>query len=167
MYLAQKPLFFVTVICYGKTKNGKKTLSKKGERIMEVKITFRGCEHSDVIDTYIKERLKKVEELLALELSPISLEFLVTMHPNHAHHEVNARVHTPHFHCRASHEGKDVYAEINEVCDRLCHQLRDRRSKLIDRRKHGCDGQCRADIWREVEECDGDAFDNFKKMTKR
>lgn len=134
---------------------------------MNIKITFRGCEHSEVIDNHIQQQLEKVRECLSHEMSPVLVEFLVTMHPTHGHHEVNARIHSPHYHFRALHEGKDVYAEINEVCDRLVKQIRDAKRKLVDRHDHGCDGQCRADFERETEELDGDAFENFKKMTKR
>ena len=131
---------------------------------MNVKITFRGCEHSELIDAHIQQQLKKIEEFLGNESSPISLEFLVVMHPTHGHHEISARVHTPHFHCKASHEGKDVYVEINEVCDRLYKQLRDRKERLVDRRNHGCDGECRAGVWKEIESLDGDAFEDFEKI---
>jgi len=131
---------------------------------MEITITFRGFDHSEVLDKHIREQLKKIENLLANERSPITMEFLVTLHPTHGHNEVNARVHTPHFHCKASHEGKDIYVEINEVCDRLYKQLRDRKERLVDRRKQGCDGECRAGVWKEIESMDGDAFENFEKI---
>lgn len=131
---------------------------------MQVKMTFRSCENSELLEKHIRQQLKKIEEFVSHELSPITIEFSVTMHPTHGHHEVNARVYTPHFHCKAEREGKDVYAEINEVCDKVYRQLCDRKEHLIDRRNHGCGGECRAEVWKEIEAFDGDAFENYEKI---
>lgn len=117
---------------------------------MQIKITCRGCEHTPDLDKYIHQKFKRVEEFLKHVRSPISLEVLVEMHNVHQHHIITARLHAPNYKCMAQHEGPELFAEINEVSDRLIDQVRDHKEKMVDQKKHGCDGECRAEHFEKV-----------------
>lgn len=113
---------------------------------MQVKISFSGREHTPALDTYIRERLEKIERFLADERPPVFIDIVVEFHPMHQHHRVVARVKTAQYDCLAEHEGPDEFMQINEVFDRLYKQLKTEKERHIDRRKHGCDKECRAEL---------------------
>ena len=121
---------------------------------MNVKITCRGFDHSPEIDNHVNKQLAKTVEFLKKERSPVSLEVLIEMHKIHQHHQVTIRLHSPSYKCVAQHEGTDVFAEINEVCDRIYQQVCKQKEEWVDRHKHGCDGECRAEHFEEMEDKD-------------
>lgn len=117
---------------------------------MNKKINFRGLDHSEALDNHIHQQLEKVEALLENEPTPITIDVTVEYHDTHAHNKVIAHVSTPHFKCHADHEGPDVYAEINEVIDRLYTQLKTQKEKLVDLHKQGCDDKCKERMFEQV-----------------
>jgi ribosomal subunit interface protein len=121
--------------------------------IMELRLTYRHCKSTPDLENHIRSQLAKIEDFLTKESRlPQILEFVVEMHPKHQYHIVSARLQAADHFYVAKHEGPDVFAEINEVCDRLYAQLQGRKEELVDRQKHGCDGECRAEFYEEIEE---------------
>jgi ribosomal subunit interface protein len=104
---------------------------------MNKKITFRDMESTVLLEEHVHEQLAKVERFLLSERSPINIEVLLTAHKQHAHHEVEVRLHCPDYHFRAHAEGNDMYMVINEAIDRLYTELRRAKKKWIDTRKRG------------------------------
>ena len=118
---------------------------------MNSKITCRNCQHTPDLDAHIQEQFKRIESFLEKERLPQNIEVVVEMHPKHQHHLVTIRLDVADHKYFAQHEGTDVFAEINEVFDRIYAQLRDRKEQHVDKQKHGCDGECRAKFYEDIE----------------
>ncbi|KKT23972.1 MAG: hypothetical protein UW09_C0001G0035 [candidate division TM6 bacterium GW2011_GWF2_43_87] len=119
---------------------------------MQKKVTFSGRDHTAVLDQHIEKQLERIEHLLKGEPSPIFIDVVVDFHDVHQHHHVTTRVKTPHFECYAEHEGPDIFAEINEVMDRVHDQLRTEKKKLVDTHRRGCGKGCRSAFFKEMED---------------
>ncbi len=110
---------------------------------MDIKITFRGMETDAAIEKHIRAQLKTIADLVDKEHGPAKLEFIVEKRSKFPNFAITARMHKPTCHCVAQHEGADIYAEINEVSDRLYQELVKCKEWQVDRKKQGCDGECR------------------------
>lgn len=98
-------------------------------------ITFRGMEHSSVIEKFIDEKLEKLNRILKTEDSPVYLEFVLDAERDHHHHHVQIRIKTPHYHLISHYETQDIYDAINTAIDRMDHELAKAIDKLDDERK--------------------------------
>lgn len=110
---------------------------------MDIKITYRGVEKDVAIEKHIKQQLHKIEEFTKHEHGPAGLELIIAGNSKFPNFKVTARMNMPICKCTAEHEGADVFVEINEVIDRLYKQVINCKEKQVDRKKHGCDGECR------------------------
>lgn len=102
---------------------------------MHKRITFRGMDHSPVIEEFANDHLKKLEAFLEDERTPIAIDLVLTAQPVHAHHKVELRVKTPHYDLFAQHEGPEMYQEIDRVTDKMLQELRRAKEKRIDDQK--------------------------------
>lgn len=110
---------------------------------MDIKITYRGMEKDAQVEKHILQQLKPIETLLSKEHGPASVEFIVAKNSKFPNFSVTARMHKPVCKCIAHHEGADIYTEINIVCDRLYADVVKCKQWQVDRKKQGCDGECR------------------------
>lgn len=99
---------------------------------MEIKITYRGLDQSKELDNHIHEQLKKIEISLEHVRSPIILEVVIERYDVHKRFQITLRLRAPMLNFLASHEGPDLYAEINHACDVLHHRIREAQQKLVD-----------------------------------
>ena len=126
---------------------------------MELKITCRNCKHTPDLDNHILEQIKKIEDFLKKERQPQILDITIDMHKTHQYNLVTANLQAADHIYFAQHEGADLFAEINEVLDRLYAQLRDFKEKRVDGKKGRCDGECRAKFYAEMEEMENEMKD--------
>lgn len=104
---------------------------------MDKKVTFRGMDHSPVIEEYLDNALAKIENYLQNEREPIYLHVVLEAARTHHHHRVEARLKTPHFELYSDYEAPEMYKVIDRVCDVLYRELLNKKKELVDKRKHG------------------------------
>ena len=104
---------------------------------MNVQISFRGMDHSDSAENYVKQALEdKVFKLLEKEPEPIKFEVILEAHRAHTHHKVEIRLHSKHNHSIVEHEGDDLYCEIDHVVKVLAEDIKKNKGKYLDKRNH-------------------------------
>jgi ribosomal subunit interface protein len=118
---------------------------------MDIKITYRGIEQNAAIEDHIREQLKKIEEFTKRERGPAGIELFITQNAKFPNFKVSAAMNMATCKCVAEHAGADVYEEINIVIDRLYTQVLNCKEKKVDRKKHGCDGECRNERYKKDE----------------
>lgn len=107
---------------------------------MNKKITFRHMDSDQVIEDYANKHLEKIEKFLAHEPSPVDIDLTFLPSKTREHHNVELRVYNPpHYDLIAEveHNGTDFYVAINEVIEKMYHQLLKAKQRRIDDRNHG------------------------------
>ena len=104
---------------------------------MNIRITFRGMDHSDSIEAYARKELEsKVFKFLTKEPDPINLDLILEAHKEHAHHKVELRISSKHNHFIINHEGADLYKEIDHVMKIAALEIKKQKDKYLDKRDH-------------------------------
>lgn len=104
---------------------------------MQKRVTFRGMEHTPVLEEFANKHLERIEKLLINEPTPISIDLVLNSSPNHAHYRVELRVSAPQFTLDAHHEGPEMYQEIDTVIEKMVREIKKAKDKLDDEKKHG------------------------------
>ncbi|MGE0206858.1 MAG: HPF/RaiA family ribosome-associated protein [Candidatus Babeliales bacterium] len=102
---------------------------------MEKKITFRGMDHSQVMEDYINQQIKKIEKILEHEREPIYLEIFLDPSKIHAHHKVHILVKTPRYYLNSDYEGPDFYDVLDRVIDTMYRQIITKRKELEEKER--------------------------------
>lgn len=102
---------------------------------MNINITFRGVEHTPVLENYVYEQLERFNRALSDEHEPIYIEFVLNAERNHHHHHVEIRVKTPRYHIITHYETFDMYETINKAVERMHDELAKELGRLDDREK--------------------------------
>lgn len=103
---------------------------------MNIQISFRGMDHSDLTEQYVRKALEKAYKFLEKEPEPIKFEVILEAHRAHTHHKVEIRMHSKHNHFIVEHEGDDLYCEIDHVVKVLIEDIKKNKGKYLDRRNH-------------------------------
>ena len=103
---------------------------------MNIKINFRNMEHSDALTTYVNEALEKIFKFIEREPEPIQIDVILEAHKQHAHHKVEIRMRSKHYHSLLSNEGPDIYREIDYVVKVLIEDIKKTKGKNLDKRQH-------------------------------
>jgi len=99
---------------------------------MHKRITFKGMDHSPVIEEYCNGQLAKVEEFIKNERSPLYVDLVLEAERTHHHHHVELRIKTPNYDLVSNYEGPDMYDVIDRVIDTMYHELLEAKRKLVD-----------------------------------
>jgi len=102
---------------------------------MHKRITFKGMEHSSVLEDYANDQLTKVEDFLKNERSPIYIDLVFEPSKVHAHHKIELRVKSPNYDRISNYEGTDFYHTLDRVIDVMYHELLEEKRRHIDERK--------------------------------
>ena len=104
---------------------------------MDVRITFRGMEHSSVMEEYAQGQLAKIKEFLSEERSPVSIELVFEPSKLREHHRIELRVKSPNYQAYTDyeHQGMDFYDVLDRVIDTMYLKLREEKQKNVDKRK--------------------------------
>ncbi len=102
---------------------------------MNKRITFRGTEHSPVIEEHVQRQLAKIEHFLEHDKTPQSIDFIIEIHPTHAHNRIDIQIKSPSYHVKVTREGQEVYRVIDEVTDAAYRELQKEKERNIDRRQ--------------------------------
>ncbi len=96
---------------------------------MNKRILFRNMEKTTHMEEYCDKQLAKIMHFLENERTPISIDMVLEPSKVHAHHYVELRVHTPHYHKKAEAEGPDFYLVLNKVVDTMHRELLEEKKK--------------------------------------
>jgi ribosomal subunit interface protein len=103
---------------------------------MNIQITFRGMDHSDAVENYVKIALEKVYKFIKKEPDPITFEIILEAHRQHHHHKAEIRLHSKHYRFLVEHEGPDLYTEIDYVVKHVIEEIKKEKGKALDKRNH-------------------------------
>ena len=102
---------------------------------MHKRITFKGMEHSSVLEDYANQQVVKIEEFLQSERTPVYIDLIFEPSHVHAHHKIELRVKSPSYDRISNYEGKDFYHTLDRVIDVMYHELREEKKKNDDSKK--------------------------------
>ena len=100
------------------------------------KITFRGMEHSDATQTYVEEKLAKVEKFLVKEPPPVFIDVVLGAARTHHHHRVELFLKAHRLELVSHAEGPELYPVIDSAIDKLCSEYSHKKERLLDERKN-------------------------------
>jgi ribosomal subunit interface protein len=103
---------------------------------MNIRIAFRGMDHSDSVENYANKELEKLTKFLNEAFEPIYFDLVLQADHNHTHHKVELRVNGKNLHLMASREGKDLYQELDHVIKIMGQEIKKHKSKALDKRNH-------------------------------
>ena len=103
---------------------------------MNIRIAFRGMNHSASIEEYARKELEKLRKFLHNEQEPIFFDLVLEADSQHLHHKVELRVNSKHFHLMANREGKDLYLELDHVIKIMKQEVKKHKEKALDKRNH-------------------------------
>ena len=103
---------------------------------MNVRITFRGMEHSDSVENYAHKELGKLSKYLQKEPNSLDFDLVLEADKHHTHHKVELRLKGKGLHLVASREGKDLYQEIYHVIKIMGKEVKKHKEKMIDKRNN-------------------------------
>lgn len=104
---------------------------------MAIQITFRGMDHSTIIEEYFHAQMAKVLEFLKHEREPILIHAIFTANPKKDHHKVELLIKTPHYDLVITHKGPEMYELLDHVVDTAYLELHEKKRKLDDEKKNG------------------------------
>lgn len=102
---------------------------------MHKRITFRGMDHSDLIEEFSVAQLEKVMHFLENEPSPVYVDLVLESGRPHAHYKVELRVKTPHYDLISNYEAQDMYEVIERVVDTMYRRLHEKKREHVDKLK--------------------------------
>ncbi|MFT6765229.1 MAG: ribosomal subunit interface protein [Alteromonas naphthalenivorans] len=103
---------------------------------MNIRIAFRGMDHSDLAEKYANKELEKLTKYLNQDLEPLYIDLVLQADHNNTHHKVELRLNGKNLHLMASREGKDLYQEIDHVVKVMGKELKKHKGKALDKRNH-------------------------------
>jgi ribosomal subunit interface protein len=101
------------------------------------RIVFRGVDHSDLIEEYANKQLKKIEQFLENERTPIYIDLILEPSKLHQHSRVELRVKSPSYDLISTyeHEGVEFYEALDRVIDTMYFRLHEESKKRHDHLK--------------------------------
>jgi len=102
---------------------------------MHKRITFKGMEHSSVLEDYADQQLAKVEDFLKNERSPVYMDLVFEPSKVHSHHKIELRVKSPHYDRISNYEGTDFYHTLDRVIDVMYRELLEEKRQHEDEKK--------------------------------
>jgi ribosome-associated translation inhibitor RaiA len=102
---------------------------------MNKRIVFHGIEKTKPMEEYCNKQLAKVEHFLENERTPIFIDLTLEPSKVHAHHFIELRVKTPHYHKISTYEGPEFYDVVDRVIDVMYHELHEQKKKDMEHNK--------------------------------
>lgn len=99
---------------------------------MYTKVTFRGMEHTPVLDQHVAKYTAKIEHFLKNEPSPVHIDVILEAHRTHHHHRVEMIVKSPHYSVVVNEEGPELYDLVVLAADIVLEQLHKEKKRISD-----------------------------------
>lgn len=98
---------------------------------------FRNMTKSDVMEEYANEQLKKIEDFLKDEPTPVTIDLFLEPSKVHEHHRVELCVKTPNYNKSIDYEyeGEGFYDVLDRVIDTMYKELHEEKRKNHDKLK--------------------------------
>lgn len=103
---------------------------------MNIRISFRNMDHSDALAQYAHDALQKVFKFIEREPEPIHIDVILEAHRQHAHHKVEIRMSSKHYHFLINQESPDLYPLIDHTVKILIEDIKKTKEKNLDKRQH-------------------------------
>ena len=103
---------------------------------MNVRIAFRGMDHSNAMETYAREAMQKINTFLKSEHEPISLDCVLEAARQHHHHKVEIRLTSKHYHTVVVQEGPELYLLIDTAVKITVEDIKKQKDKALSKRNH-------------------------------
>lgn len=102
---------------------------------MNKRITFRHMDHSDMIETHVAQKMHKIDEFLAHEPTPVTIDLVMEPSKVRQHHRIEMRVKTPNYDKIVHHEisGERFYEALDYVIDTMYKELCEAKKKIKNR----------------------------------
>lgn len=105
---------------------------------MNVRIVFRAMDHSDAIEEYVHQELEhKLLKFVQKEGDLNHVDVVLDAGKIHAHHHVEIRLKSKHYHFIASDEGPDLYIAIDRAIKIIVEDVKKQKDRAISERNHG------------------------------
>ena len=105
---------------------------------MKIKITFRSMKHSDAIENYAKEKLAKLDKFFKRDnSSTVSYNLTLEAHRSHNFFISELHVTSSHYNLNIKGEDSDMYQAIDNIINKMEHELAKEKRKFVDNLKHG------------------------------
>jgi ribosomal subunit interface protein len=104
---------------------------------MNKRIVFRNMDHSDVMESYAHQQLKKIEEFIEHFNTPHVIDLYLEPSHVHEHHRVALHVRFGSHNLESSyeHEGQSFYDTLDRVIDVVYKRLHEEKRKIDDDKK--------------------------------
>lgn len=104
---------------------------------MTKRIVFRNMDKSDVMEEYANEQLRKIEDFLKDEPTPITIDLFLEPSTVNEHHRVELIVKTPNYRKSIDYEypGTAFYDVLDRVIDTMYKELHEEKRKHHDKLK--------------------------------
>lgn len=102
---------------------------------MKKRITFKGMDHSSVLENYANQQLEKIVDFLKNERTPVFIDLVFEPSKVHSHHKIELRVKSPNYDKISNYEGPDFYHTLDRVIDVMYHELHEEKKKHSDEKK--------------------------------
>lgn len=104
---------------------------------MHKRITFRNMDTSEVMREYAEGQLKKIEEFLSHEPTPVYIDLVFEPSKVHEHHKVELRVKSTHYDLIShyEHQGSAFYDVVDRVIDTMYKELHEAKERSVGERK--------------------------------
>lgn len=104
---------------------------------MQMKISSQGMDFSQGLETRANQWLQKFEEFAASLGEPQVVHFHFKSHHNHAHQEVSINLKAKNLDLNVHQEGNDMYAVLDQACEKLIVQIKKEKSLLREQHQSG------------------------------
>ena len=104
---------------------------------MNIQITFRNMDHSDAIEEYARQQLKKVVTFLENDKEPIFIDLILEPSKLREHSRVELRIKTPTYDLvnNYEHQGESFHDVLDRVIDVMYRRLCEEKRKNLDMKK--------------------------------
>lgn len=103
---------------------------------MNIRIAFRGMDHSDAIEVYARKQLEQLNTFLKESMEPLFIDLVLEAARQHAHHKVELRLNGHNLHLMAHEEGPDLYLALEHTVKKMVSEVKKHKEKLLDKRNH-------------------------------
>lgn len=102
---------------------------------MDFQITYRHMENSPEIEFHIRKQMAKILKFLENERSPVYIHLVITPSKDHAHHEAELVIKTPHYNVVGKEEDPIAFVAIDTLIDTTYKRLEQAKRKVDDGHK--------------------------------
>jgi len=102
---------------------------------MDFQITYRHMENSPEIELHVRKQMERILHFLRDEATPVYIHLVLSPSKDHAHHEIELVIKTPHYDLVGKDEGPICFVVLDQVIDTMYKRLEQAKRKVVDGHK--------------------------------